>query len=180
MGCTTYASRIMVPQKSGLIINISSFGGLRFLFNVAYGVGKAVCDRMVADCAIELKKSNVTMISLWPGAVKTEFISENILNSDSDNPAKKSFEEGETTELSGIAIANMLADPNIMAKTGKIVWTVDCANEYGFKDVDGSTPRDVRQVYALLKLAGWTRLSNWVPGFIRIPNCILHFGSYKF
>ena len=33
-----------------------------------------------------------------------------------------SIKEGETTELSGIAIANMLADPNIMAKTGKIVW----------------------------------------------------------
>ena len=38
--CTTHASRIMVPQKSGLIVNISSGGGLRYLFNVAYGVGK--------------------------------------------------------------------------------------------------------------------------------------------
>ena len=30
----------MVPRKQGLIINISSFGGVRYLFNVAYGVGK--------------------------------------------------------------------------------------------------------------------------------------------
>jgi NAD(P)-dependent dehydrogenase (short-subunit alcohol dehydrogenase family) len=54
----------------GLIVNVSSIGGLRYLFNVAYGVGKAACDRMAADCALELKGSNVAMISLWPGAVR--------------------------------------------------------------------------------------------------------------
>lgn len=31
----------MVPQGRGLIVMISSMGGLRYLFNVAYGVGKA-------------------------------------------------------------------------------------------------------------------------------------------
>ncbi len=51
-------------------MNVSSIGGLRYLFNVAYGVGKAACDRMAADCALELKGSNVAMISLWPGAVR--------------------------------------------------------------------------------------------------------------
>ena len=44
----------------------------RYLFNVAYGVGKAAVDRMAADCAVELKKQNVTFISLWPGPVKTD------------------------------------------------------------------------------------------------------------
>ena len=29
---------------------------------------------MAADCGIELKKHNVAMISLYPGAVKTELI----------------------------------------------------------------------------------------------------------
>jgi dehydrogenase/reductase SDR family protein 1 len=51
-------------------VNVSSIGGLRYLFNVAYGVGKAACDRMAADCALELKGSNVAMVSLWPGAVR--------------------------------------------------------------------------------------------------------------
>lgn len=31
----------MVPQGRGLIVMISSMGGLQYLFNVAYGVGKA-------------------------------------------------------------------------------------------------------------------------------------------
>ena len=36
--------------------------------------GKAACDRMAADCGFELKKRGVAMVSLWPGAVKTEYI----------------------------------------------------------------------------------------------------------
>jgi NAD(P)-dependent dehydrogenase (short-subunit alcohol dehydrogenase family) len=39
--CSVYAARLMVPRKQGLIIFISSAGGLRYLFNIAYGVGKA-------------------------------------------------------------------------------------------------------------------------------------------
>jgi NAD(P)-dependent dehydrogenase (short-subunit alcohol dehydrogenase family) len=35
-----YLARLMVPRKQGLIVNISSVGGMRYLFNVAYGVGK--------------------------------------------------------------------------------------------------------------------------------------------
>ena len=78
--CTVYASRLMVERKDGLIVNISSAGGIRYLFNAAYGIGKAAVDRMAADCAIEFKESNITMVSLWPGPVKTEFIQENIIN----------------------------------------------------------------------------------------------------
>lgn len=39
--CTVYAARLMAPRKQGLIVVVSSIGGLRYLFNVAYGVGKA-------------------------------------------------------------------------------------------------------------------------------------------
>jgi dehydrogenase/reductase SDR family protein 1 len=31
----------MVPRRQGLIVTVSSAGGMRYLFNVAYGVGKA-------------------------------------------------------------------------------------------------------------------------------------------
>jgi dehydrogenase/reductase SDR family protein 1 len=64
----------MVANKSGLIVNISSYGGYNYFFNVAYTVGKSGVDRMATDCAIELKSENVAMVSLWPGGVKTEYI----------------------------------------------------------------------------------------------------------
>ena len=66
----------MTVRKSGLIVNISSIGGILPAFNPAYGIGKAACDRMAADCSIELKEHNVAMVSLWPGAVSTETFEE--------------------------------------------------------------------------------------------------------
>ena len=76
---TTEICRMMIEQKSGLIVNVSSGGGLRYLFNVPYGVGKAAVDRMTQDTAIELKRHNVAVVGIWPGPVKTEMVHETIL-----------------------------------------------------------------------------------------------------
>jgi dehydrogenase/reductase SDR family protein 1 len=46
---------------------------------------------------------------------------------------KKAFEAGESIEFAGKAIAHLAADPARMAKTGKILQTVDLAREYGFQ-----------------------------------------------
>jgi len=182
--CTTLASRIMVEQKSGIIINISSYGGLKYLFNCAYGIGKAACDRMAADCAHELKKRNVACISLWPGPVKTEYIQENIIDKAVEGKAgfgsSKIFENGETIEFAGISIVHLAADPNIMAKTGRILQTTDLACEYGFTDINGDMPLCMRKVNDLLKFGGWTKLAAFVPDFIKIPHWILHLSANKF
>ena len=62
----------MTSRGSGLIVNVSSGAGLFYLFNPIYGLGKAACDRMASDCALEMRKRNVAMVSIWPGVVKTE------------------------------------------------------------------------------------------------------------
>ena len=49
----------MVPRGDGIIVNISSPGGLTYLFNTAYGVGKAAQDRMSQDFNMELKGTGV-------------------------------------------------------------------------------------------------------------------------
>ncbi|KHJ83594.1 hypothetical protein OESDEN_16705, partial [Oesophagostomum dentatum] len=74
---------MMANNGSGLIVNISSVGGLRYLFNVPYGVGKQALDRMSADMAVELKSKNVCVVSVWPGAVRTELIT-NLMDSRAD------------------------------------------------------------------------------------------------
>ena len=124
---------------------------------MAYGVGKAGCDRMAADCAFELRKSKVAMISLWPGPVKTEFITENVESMDPSTMGAKGdefgrknmakvFEQGESIEFSGKVCAYLAAEggDKIMSRTGKIINTADVAREYGFTDIDGSTPVDFR------------------------------------
>lgn len=38
--CSVHAARLMTAWKSGLIVNISSAAGLKYTFNVPYGIGK--------------------------------------------------------------------------------------------------------------------------------------------
>ena len=113
------------------------------LFNVAYGVGKAGCDRMAADCGHELREAGVAMISLWPGPVKTEFIVEKMNEGD---PMFKVYENGETIEFSGKVVVHLAGETEekIMARSGRIINTADVAKQYGFKDIDGTVPVDFR------------------------------------
>ncbi|KHJ98771.1 hypothetical protein OESDEN_01236 [Oesophagostomum dentatum] len=67
-----------------------------------------------------------------------------------------------------------------MKKTGKILMTYDVAREYGFKDIDGKLPMDIRNVGTALEFFGFDRIASIVPGFLRIPLWAMHFASYKF
>ncbi|KAK7945133.1 hypothetical protein WMY93_000861 [Mugilogobius chulae] len=91
--------------------------------------------------AIELKKRGVVSVSLWPGAVQTELISQFVMEKDApqgiDPKTKDVFINGETTELSGKCIVNLAKDKNLMSLTGKILMTSDLARRYGIQDIDG-------------------------------------------
>ena len=69
----------MVPRGDGIIVNMSSAGGLAYIFNSAYGVGKAAQDRMALDFNVELEGTGVKALAVWPGAVRTEFVMEDII-----------------------------------------------------------------------------------------------------
>src|SRR5262249_762683 len=66
------AARSMIGQQRGLIVNISFWSAQKYIGNVAYGVSKAATDKMTADMAVELKPHGVTVVSLYPGLVRTE------------------------------------------------------------------------------------------------------------
>src|SRR5262249_26373210 len=60
-----HAARMMVPQRSGLLVMVSSPGARCYLHGPAYGAGKAGIDKMAADMAHDLRKHNVASLSLW-------------------------------------------------------------------------------------------------------------------
>jgi dehydrogenase/reductase SDR family protein 1 len=135
----------MVKQKSGLIVNVSSVGGSRFLFNVAYGVGKTAGERMAKDMAHDLKPHNVTAVALRPGLVKTErFLSkrEALARRYKIDVARG----GESAIYSGRAVAALAQDKAMIKQTGKVLDTADLAWEHGFTDIDGRQPA---QMYTL-------------------------------
>ncbi|XP_071750016.1 dehydrogenase/reductase SDR family member 1 [Lepeophtheirus salmonis] len=179
--CTVYASRIMVENRTGLIVNISSGGGLKYLFNVPYGIGKAACDRMAADCAVELKNKNVTMVSIWPGPVKTEEITNRVLeNHEARNSDKRMFESGESTEFTGMAIVKLASDPNKIQCTGKILLTSFLARKYDIKDLNGTITGDMFSIKNILQVRGHNWISSLIPSFITIPTIFIHYLSNKF
>ena len=98
-----------------------------------------------------------------------------------DAPAKSvsMFAEGESTEFAGMAVAHLASDPNVMSKTGRILFTADLAREYGFKDTDGRIP-DILTIKNVLLSNGNTWLAALTPGFLRVPHVLLHYASYKF
>ena len=66
--------------------------------------------------AVELDKHKITVISLWPGAVKTELIEKNVLSKSKDTMGPNElamhniFEDGESTEYSGMVLKHFAAD----------------------------------------------------------------------
>ncbi|XP_022052871.1 dehydrogenase/reductase SDR family member 1 [Acanthochromis polyacanthus] len=182
---SVFGARLMVAQGRGLIVTVSSFGGMRYLFNVPYGVGKAACDRLAADMAVELKSRGVVSVSLWPGAVQTELVTQLVVDKEAPqgiNPQFKTvFEHGETTELSGRCIVNLAKDKNLMSLTGKILLTCDLARRYGVKDIDGRSVADYTCVKYLLSQSPYLSwLSYVVPSFIRVPHFVMTLANSKF
>ncbi|KAL4237413.1 Dehydrogenase reductase SDR member 1 [Mactra antiquata] len=190
--CSVYAARMMVPQRKGLIVNVSSGGGLRYLFNVAYGIGKEACDRMAADCGYELRKYNVAFVSLWPAPVGTETLMSKFDDTDvlknkeiggakiKQSQMKQVLEQGETIEFSGQCVAALANDPDIMKVSGKIVLTCDLARKYGLKDKEGRSTMDFCQVNVLLNLSGHSWLASLTPNFVqdtRYNKCLFQVGN---
>ncbi|XP_077157419.1 dehydrogenase/reductase SDR family member 1 [Paroedura picta] len=182
---SVYAARLMVPAGRGLIVIISSPGGLRYMFDVPYGVGKAACDRLAADCAFELRPFGVACVALWPGLVRTESLQKQAETQ--TGPWFKKLKEklpaiGESIEVSGKCVVGLATDPNIMHYSGKVVLSPELAQRYRFKDVDGKDVFNyisIRSVLAELmpKLSGLFRL---IPGFITIPKWVLTLYTSKF
>jgi NAD(P)-dependent dehydrogenase (short-subunit alcohol dehydrogenase family) len=55
----SHAARLMLSNRRGLIVNISSYAAPKHIFNVIYGVSKAATDKMTSDMAIELRPYGV-------------------------------------------------------------------------------------------------------------------------
>ena len=121
-----YASKLMLKQKHGLIVNISFYAARKYYGNVIYGVSKAAVDKMTMDMSEELKKNKITCVSLYPGYI--------------DDKKKASNPKKETSIFVGRAIVAMSSDKNIIKKTGQILVAAELAREYGFTDIDGTQP----------------------------------------
>src|SRR4051794_38628605 len=123
----------MIARRRGLIVNLSFWAAQKHIGNVAYGVSKAATDKMSADMACELRPHGVTVVSLYPGLVRTEKVREAAAWLDLSN--------SESPEFIGRAVAALAGDSDVMRYTGTVLVAARLALEYGFTDTDGKAPR---------------------------------------
>jgi NAD(P)-dependent dehydrogenase (short-subunit alcohol dehydrogenase family) len=133
-----HAARIMVPQKSGLIVAISGFAAVTYTYGVIFGTSKTAVDRMARDMAIELEPHGVASLALWQGLTLTEKARHNLAAMGDKMTKSITNMTGSTVEHPGRLIAALAADPEVMKRSGGEFITAELAQEYGITDVDGT------------------------------------------
>jgi len=130
---TQFAAQTMTAAHAGLIVNISFWAAQKHLGNVLYGCAKAATDKLTADMAHELRSHGVTVISLYPGLVRTEAVMAAADFLDLSN--------SESPEFIGRAVCALARDPQKMTRSGRVLVAAQLALDYGFTDIDGRQPR---------------------------------------
>jgi NAD(P)-dependent dehydrogenase (short-subunit alcohol dehydrogenase family) len=135
------AARMMSEQRSGLIAAISEpmlepetlSGNLQW--DLFEHLPHYSLNRLVLSLAPDASKAGVTLLGLLPGFMRTERVQVHMR----DEAMQKRFryDLAESTEYTGRAVVALASDPNVIAKSGQLIFVGDAAREYGFTDIDG-------------------------------------------
>ena len=128
-----HAARTMIPQRRGLIVNISSGGAVRYTGNVSYNVVKAAVDMLTLSTAHELRQHGVAVVSLWPRLTRTEAL---VAHPEAFRDPSRAW----SAEFNGKLVAALAADERVIDKSGKALDIAEVANDYGLSDSDGRRP----------------------------------------
>ena len=131
---SVHAARLMIPNKRGLIVNVSLWAAQKHVANVVYGISKAATDKLTADTAHELKPHGVSVVSLYPGMVRTESVLKAAEGGWLD------ISNSESPEFIGRVIAGLADDPTTFERTGNVLVAAQEAIRLGITDVDGRQP----------------------------------------
>ena len=134
-----YAAQRMVPAGSGLIVNIERVGrgGVHALARrVRRGQVRARPHHR--RHRVELESHGVSVVSLWPGFVRTERI--DVAVESGVVPDTLDVDNAESPRFTGRAVVALSDRPGGIALVRQAVPVRDLADEYGFRDVDGRLP----------------------------------------
>jgi NAD(P)-dependent dehydrogenase (short-subunit alcohol dehydrogenase family) len=127
------ATRVMLRQSGGLIVNISFWAAQKHVGNALYGMAKAATDEMTADMAVELASRDISVVSLYPGLVRTEKVMANAEYLD--------LSVSESPRFIGRTVAALWKNRDVAReRTGQVCVAAELALDLGVKDVDGSSP----------------------------------------
>lgn len=169
--CSTYALRKFEAQGGGgVLINVSSLGGIFSVFDAAYCVGKSGVDRLSSEFAREAPEG-VTCFTYYPGLVATDRLKAVIDNPDNVLHSWNS----ESPLFVGRSLARGLAYKDgklIPSMHGRIVIAAELGRIVGATDENGYCPLSARSLRCLF---GRIIPSGSVPLLNLIPNIYVPF-----
>jgi len=133
-----FAAPMMIDRGSGLIVSTVAWAFGEYLGNLYYDVAKSAIIRMISGMARELKPHGVAAVAVAPGFMRTE----RVLTAHEQEPFDLSVTE--SPAYIGRAIRALVADADVIAKSGQMLTAGELAREYGFTDVDGRQPEPFR------------------------------------
>jgi NAD(P)-dependent dehydrogenase (short-subunit alcohol dehydrogenase family) len=139
-----YAAPMMVRAKRGLIAFTSSFGSVCYMHGPAYGAQKAGVDKFAADMAVDLKDHNVAAASIWMGPLITERT--RVALAERPDQYEGFMAQAETPEFTGLLVAALFDDPELMTLSGQTFVGAELAMRYGITDVGGKQPPSYRDM----------------------------------
>ena len=133
-----FAAPIMIAEKRGLIITTTFWDHDRYLRgNLFYDLAKAGMTRLAFGMAEELRAHGVASLALSPGWMRTEFVLAGHKTDETHWQERPELANTESPRYLGRAVAALLADPDVLHKSGAVLRVADLALEYGFTDSDG-------------------------------------------
>jgi NAD(P)-dependent dehydrogenase (short-subunit alcohol dehydrogenase family) len=126
MFASMLAAPPMIEAGRGLIVNMTWVldrpHGVTF-----YEVVKNATNKLSEQMADDLRPHGVACVAVSPGWMRLERM----------DLTPERAAQAESPEFPGRGIAALAADPEVLAKSGRLFTTPELAREYGFTDVDG-------------------------------------------
>ncbi len=153
-------------RAGGLVVEITDGDAYFYRGHFFYDLVKTTVIRMAFALSQELGDRGITALAVTPGFLRSEWMLDRfgVTEANWREAAKKekSFIASETPLFVGRGIAALAADPNVAAKSGRVIASWDLGDEYGVTDADGTRPHFVRWLQANMPevAAAWKRLDD--------------------
>jgi len=143
-----FALPLMLRSGHALLVEVNDgtqeYNAAHYRNSFFYDLSKAGVQRMAFALAHELRASEVTVLSLTPGWLRSEAMLEafGVGEANWEDAVKRipHFAISETPAFVGRAVAALAHDPQVRRWHGLSLSSGDLARVYGFTDVDGSRP----------------------------------------
>jgi NAD(P)-dependent dehydrogenase (short-subunit alcohol dehydrogenase family) len=143
-----HAAKLMVERRSGLIVELVEQNNVAYHGAFYFDVMETLLKRFIFGLANDLGPAGITAVAVAPGFMRTEAIlhgsdvSESSWRDALSTPQAEAMGWGgsETPCFVGRAVAALAADPHIARKNGGIHTARALSEEYGFTDIDGTSP----------------------------------------